>query len=491
MSTGGATWDTAGTLTLDADNTFALADGSDEGFRLDLGWWKFTAPSAGLLTLIPGADFAPLVYIGTDADREEVARQSFVGDYGGTWLLTAGVEYRVVAFHFEGEILPASYQITASFQRWAVSPWLDDLQDDPDNYLIVTHGDLRLANPNPLYTGDAGSRPAWMEQVLRAGQARGGDVYRVQQSLGGEDPYDVAISCVVSHSDNGEGAIAVVWTGMCEPLSARLTPATEQGDTTTTGFSIGHNPASTGVGSSVFANTHGPSWHIWYLPVRDNLPVWGALSSFSQDPVDYGYPAGAVLEWEDEYPELLGVEVADGDPDAVATGGHSNEWVLNEELAPTWDGASSGWLHGSVGVPPSGPADPERPWLRFVYREGAEGEGDWQEIPDAGGWDGHGWTEDYEAPTENDSVIVAWPTDYTIPSDITTADYDTLQLARPALKFTLRAPRFRFVYESTTVPPRRIFGRSDGATHGAKRVLGGGNTVQSGKRVGTSGGAVL
>lgn len=34
----------------------------------------------------------------------------------------------------------------------------------------------------------------------------------------------------------------------------------------------------------------------------------------------------------------------------------------------------------------------------------------------------------------------------------------------------------------TGTPPRRIFGRSDGATHGGPRVLGGGNTVQGGNR---------
>jgi hypothetical protein len=41
------------------------------------------------------------------------------------------------------------------------------------------------------------------------------------------------------------------------------------------------------------------------------------------------------------------------------------------------------------------------------------------------------------------------------------------------------------------IPPRRIFGRSDGLTHGAARVLGGGNTVQSGRRTGTAGGGIL
>ena len=30
----------------------------------------------------------------------------------------------------------------------AVSRWFDDLQDNPDNYLIVADGELRLDNPN-------------------------------------------------------------------------------------------------------------------------------------------------------------------------------------------------------------------------------------------------------------------------------------------------------------------------------------------------------
>jgi hypothetical protein len=46
-------------------------------------------------------------------------------------------------------------------------------------------------------------------------------------------------------------------------------------------------------------------------------------------------------------------------------------------------------------------------------------------------------------------------------------------------------PRYRLIYYGGTtaiVPPRRIFGRSDGGTHGGRRALGGGNTVQSGPR---------
>lgn len=45
-------------------------------------------------------------------------------------------------------------------------------------------------------------------------------------------------------------------------------------------------------------------------------------------------------------------------------------------------------------------------------------------------------------------------------------------------------PRWRIRYESTrtSIPPRRIFPRSDGLTGGARRILGGGNTRQSGNR---------
>jgi hypothetical protein len=43
--------------------------------------------------------------------------------------------------------------------------------------------------------------------------------------------------------------------------------------------------------------------------------------------------------------------------------------------------------------------------------------------------------------------------------------------------------RFRYFIEQSGVPPRRICRRPDGATHGAARTRGGGNTVQSGNRV--------
>jgi hypothetical protein len=54
-----------------------------------------------------------------------------------------------------------------------------------------------------------------------------------------------------------------------------------------------------------------------------------------------------------------------------------------------------------------------------------------------------------------------------------------------AVKALWKPPRFRWGREVTisNVPPRRIRQRSDGDTHGATRVLGGGNTVQSGNRV--------
>ena len=52
------------------------------------------------------------------------------------------------------------------------------------------------------------------------------------------------------------------------------------------------------------------------------------------------------------------------------------------------------------------------------------------------------------------------------------------------VKALVISPRYRWVWDGPTVAPaRRLFGRSDGQTHGAGRVLGGGNTVQSGSRV--------
>lgn len=368
-----------------------------------------------------------------------------------------------------------------------VSPWFDDLQDDPNHYLLVSDGGTL-----DTYALLGLTRPTWINDVIRPGGARQGD-YVAFQVIDGEDVLN-ARDCVVAHADAGDED-SQSWNTLTtgtepDPGVCRAIPTLGTADihtsTTSTGIRVGNNPTIGLVAGSTFAELSGPSYALWFLPVRDNLDPWGLLNQPS--PVDYGYPEDAVVEYEDTTVGLTAIYLADGDPVATTTAEHASRWVLNSTAGPNWqDGNTDAWKYGPVDEAPGGTPDPDSPWLTFDYTEGSAGVGDWHLIPGFGDWDGHGWTEGYSGsstlPATSDAVVVAWPEDYLIPADITTTDFVSTRPARIAVKFVLQASRFRFVYDGpTSVPPRRIFGRSDGATHGARRVFGGGNSVQSGNR---------
>jgi hypothetical protein len=111
-------------------------------------------------------------------------------------------------------------------------------------------------------------------------------------------------------------------------------------------------------------------------------------------------------------------------------------------------------------------------------------------------WDAHTWTvtnpiTDY--PTRG--VPLAGGYEFTFIPDVGADIHDTDAIGTGHQGFVVSTAelwfetdwtpprhRFRYFLEQTGVPPRRIFGRSDGATHGAARGLGGRNTVQSGNR---------
>jgi hypothetical protein len=490
---GGATWDTAGTLTVGSDNTFAVADSTTDADGVyDQGWWTFTAPTAyaritltaasyGFLKVYTGASFAAKVevdYLSQDGDPAQAIFDP-----------TPDVEYHVLMGRGQFDPPLVTYVITWAATSLTTSPWYNTLQDDPDNYLIVTDGDLRLANPNPDYAGvgaPINSRPEWMNLIVNSSQGREGE-YRAVETVLGSDVHGAA-SCVISHAevgdedvqnwntlttgtDNGAPTCRTIPTGAAETAGAKAT----------TGISLDYTPGAPFDAPTLTAAYHGPSYGLLFLPVRDNLPPWGALVDPVLNPEDYGYPADATLQWEDPTPDLLGVELADGDPIPTGTADITNQWVLNSAKGPVWQfGFSGNWLMGDIDTP-----GPVEPYLAFTYGDGNDDPEDveWHEVPDAEGWDGHDWHEDHTPVVEAtgaDGVVVAWPAS----GGVLNEGDDFQRDARIAVKFVLQARRFRFVYEGTNVvPPRRIDGRSDGATHGARRALGGNNTVQSGNRV--------
>jgi hypothetical protein len=497
MGAGGATWDTAGTFDV-GGNTFDPADatehdGSGNGGLAWHAWWTVTPDADARITAqLSPTGIEARVYTGaTYASRVFVAPYDYADDgLSPIWNADAGVTYHLLVGVFSDP--PALYTVNRSQREFVLSPWFDDLQDAADNHLIVTHGDRRLDNPNPAYEGPENSRPEWMENVIRGGQARSGD-YLAQEVLGGDDVYG-AIGCVIAHAsvgheggqswnESGGGADPTPPVCVDVPTGGDAEP---HGSTGSTSFAVDNDPSFGLISGTSSASFGGPSWGIWYLPVRDNLPPYGVLTEVSEaSPTAQGYPSDAEVIWEADYPDLLGIELADGDPVPTSTD-YSNLWALHDPVAPVWsDGSTGPWHMGPVGIPPT-EEDPNRPYLLFVYTsdEFEETDGEWHELPNSEGWDGHEWTEAYdfepgEAPDSSDGMIVAWPT-----GTATAVGYgESIAQSRPAriaVKFILKAQRFRFRYipDATASPaPRRVIGRPHPA-----RVWGD-NTVQNGRRV--------
>jgi hypothetical protein len=454
---GGPTWDTAGTLTVGTDNTFDTADSTEDGpVVYNQAWWKFT-PGLARVTLTGDAYGFMRVYSGASLGGavEVAADQS--EPVGLTFYPEAGIEYHVLLGI--GQFDPPLPTYTIEYERFALTagPWLDDLQDDPDNYLIVTDGDLRLENPNPDYSGSIFSRPEWMDLVARSAIARDG-TYNIVGVVDGEDPV-AGLSCAVDHALNGDNGNQL-WNGstddpddtspgFCRVLfSGPADPGSPRG---TTYLRKDYDANDWPVAPVASAQAAGPSYNLFLKPVRDYLPVYGALpDSVIPNPEDYGYPADAVLEWEDSTAELLGVELADGDPldegavDDDPDVGIINNWALNDFRGPIWDDFDEGLSDWKCGGIPSGTTGvDDRPWVPWQY---IDGDTLWQEIPDSAGWDGHDWTDDHEEiDARPDGVVVAWPVD----AGVGMGTWE--RNAHIAVKFNLRAPRFRFIYEG--VPP--------------------------------------
>jgi hypothetical protein len=456
---GGPTWDTAGTLTLGSDNTFDVADTTlDTDGVYDQAWWKFTgtalkrvnitASSYGFLKVYTGASFAAKV---------EVVAES--ADPVGATVDTQAVEYHVLLGRGQFDPPLVTYQLTREQAQLTASPWIDDLTEAPeeDNILIVSNGDIIDDNPNPGFS--TLFMPEWTFDVIRGGQSRTGN-YRLMEMLGGS-PITSAMGCAFSHAVNGEQAV-VAWnaTGeppdptpaMCLPLEGAGADAEVGGTLSSTHVELNFqdNSGIPFTASYMEAILAGPSHGIWYLPVRDNLNPWGTLFGSILDTLDpeaHGYPADADVEWETPYVELVRVELTDGDPLTSSSAPFTNRWVLHDPVvAPTWeDGYTTPWKLGIVGTSPMVDPPPERPFLLFDY---ADGDPEWHELPNSEGWDGHDWNEDYAdlEPADSDSLIIAWPTD--TPSS---TDFNETRLARIAVKFVLRAPRFRFIYEGSPV----------------------------------------
>jgi hypothetical protein len=498
MGAGGATWDSAGTLTLGSGNTFDVADAT-EGLADDPyqhGWWAYTPSATQILTLDtfastyttgdwPHADTDITVYVGDVTDGIEVdyddydddayvgegiylSRYTFTAQAGTTYYVRVGNWWGVGQYAEDSSLI--TYALTASATTLTTSPWIDP-GDDPDNYLIISDGTMRAANPNPFFRYEGVSPAAWTLQVIRGAQARVAD-YSIQSVFDGPSTLG-GVDCAIAHAGNGESPfIGQTWEEdeVCAPLATG--EAEPRGSAFETTRAVTHSEPGEFVSGFTTAGMSGPAYGAWFLPVRDNLGPTGTVD-LGIDPTDYGYPADAELEWEYDYPELLGIEWADGDPVSIDDGApYANKWGLNYTLFGTWvDGWSTPWQLGSFPIEVPIPVTEDRPEMLWSYGAGIEGETGvdaedvWHPMPDSEGWDDHGWTDSYEGGGENpatsDAMVAAWPD----ATGMAVGESDA-RFARPAVKFILQARRFRFIYTDVTddTPPRRGWPSNPGFT---------------------------
>lgn len=453
MSVGGATWDTAGTLTLGSDNTFDPDDATvDADGVYDQAWWKFTPSALTRVTLTAGPYGFLRVYTGASfAGKASVASVS--GEPAmATFDVHPGVEHHVLFGRGQFDPPPDNYIVIYERTTLVATGWFNDLQDAEDNILIVSDGALVDENPNPGFS--SAFMPAWAEDVIRDGQARSA-TYTITEVLGGDELDSVAMDCAIAHANNGDNGNQV-WNGtgsgtdtgegVCRPLF--IGEAEEGASRTSTRFQRDDRPGDPDIllAGQVEAEMNGPSYGLWYLPVRDNLNPWGTLFGEALDvldPTTHGLPANSVVEWEGPHVELVRIELADADP--VSEGevellNLSNQWAVNSNIGPTWEvGFTTPWQRGEF---PGVLYD-----LRWDYHDG---DTVWAELPDSEGWDGHDWVEEYEGdadvPLAADDVVICWP----LRGALSTSDTWTRN-ARIAVKFVLRAPRFRFLYEGSPV----------------------------------------
>lgn len=353
--------------------------------------------------------------------------------------------------------------------------WIDTLQESTDNVLVISPGDganpgdlQTTDNPNPTYA----TTQDWYGAVIDGISAPGRDGnYLIQGTLGGTDPIS-GDDCAWTHAVNGDRGNQL-WNGsttdpddtsspVCRDLGTPGTPATSALNEDLF-YKLQYSASAPFITASIEAAARLAVEGVWCLPVRDNLGPTGTIDGPS-DPTADGAPVGATLEYESGL-ALTSVEIT-GDILDRATGTEEVTYFTNDPILPAY--ASGVWAdHWSLG-PPAQSSD-----LVFTYSTGSPV---WQTLPFTS-WDD---CADYTAGEAPDVAVGICMS--TLLGSTPTPSVSGNSSARFALRFTLLAPRYRWVWGDLTLPPQRIFQRSDGLTHSGARIFGGGNTRQSGPR---------
>jgi hypothetical protein len=436
VAAGGATFGTAGVLDLGGSNMFTVADAVESDYFDDQAWWTFTVTASQVVDLVssPGSAFA--LYHGTvEADLELVSAITADGsEAGGTtanYLLPPGTYYLLVGTW--GGASPTTYQVTYAPRTAAASAWSSDLRDDPTNIVTIVDVDAD-----------------WQNDVIRPGSYRKGD-YSIIEDFGG--PWGTqAETCAISHALFGDQNVgAYTWDDVCPALTPGPADLEIVGSSSVSYSFFSHTGLPL-TADTAHMEVSTVSWGIWLKPVEENLTPNGVLPA--PDPVDYGCPADAVIEWESPVVELIGLEIADragslgDDPNSV--------YAVNYDKQPGYaGGAFTAWQKGLL---PGGPLDPPA-WadgpedISVTFASEGVDEVDKTRYPLDVPADGFAsLTQDYT----NDSFdygVIAGPAEAfgigTITADRTAAVGITIHVQ-------VRSPRFRFIYDGPLeTPPRR------------------------------------
>jgi hypothetical protein len=448
MSYGGATWDTAGTLTVGAGNTFDVVDATEDGDVLfEVGWWKFT-PATDARVALDTNVFA-IVFTGADeASKVNVPPIDLTGSGGPVVWAHAGVEYHVqVGRHDTGPFVD-TYTVDYSTTTLTRSPWNDSLRSEEGNVLVVGFGDLLDSNPAG-YT----SPLDWFTQVI---DIRSGGRSGSGSALEAEVHVSEAASCIWHHAANGDtlslGALHPGWT--CPLLP---TGPGEYGGTGIVNYSLDAVDTPGGPADSATAHLNLDSRALYFLPVRDNLQPNGVLPFPNK--TDDGYPDAIGIEWDEPYVDVEQVEATVESTDGLTAFLRSGQAPSN--TGSEWTPWRYGAVDGDIQLFPGGWAD---------ISDRLAGDGTWD-----------GLAEYDPGPFPADEVALLAPlAALSQPANPSSGSSS----GQPALRFTLRARRYRWVYEQTTrvVPPRRIRQRGDGLTGGARGIKTGARTRQAGNR---------
>lgn len=469
MGYGGATWDTAGTLELDAPNTFNQDDADDlnlDDYAFhDEGWWVYSPTFHHEGRVRTGDGLTGYVVLsGPDEPHAELVTYRGSDGVGDFYWFIAGRTYHIAVGNLTAET-GLTYQVFLdNVVPLATTTWYDDLKNRTDNIL------------------ESNEREGPYGVATTRGRDKSFGITRAIDS-----PEMSDIGCAWLHAHFGsEGAI--IWNGVCPPVFPGTTPSTNPFNPyKDADFSVSH-------GGSARVNLHGGAIHAWEVhnltPPNGVLPLPDPLTNTGVYLNDYE------LEWEDQHVKIRGIEFAGDDrptiPQQIANAEAADEeWTAPSDVGITYrdehvipapfkvvpisynteDGQYEYWPKGGLSSDVTLDSSGVPTWTTLYGSMTGEGT-DWSY---------------FFFPEEGSSYA---PGDYVFGAAIESVDNDLggPEDERPSYtlcaRFSLQAARYRFIYkpETTTIPPRRIFGRSDGATHGARRALGGGNTRQSGSR---------